>query len=140
MRTINYFESRPKDKEIILVGDRASVFIRQDIRELTEPDEDGNERTTYTAVEYSTIVNANGFEVTDEFVDKLIAHETAIAAQKVRAKRDALLDATDKEMTVDRIERESEQTVSAWKAYRQALRDIPEQAGFPFDVEWPVRP
>ena len=21
--------------------------------------------------------------------------------------------------------------------YRQALRDIPEQSGFPFDVEWP---
>lgn len=140
MRTINYFDSRPKDKEAIVVGDRASVFVRQNIKKLTVTDEDGTERTVYTAVEYSTIVNANGFEVTDDFVDKLIAHETAIAAQKVRAKRDALLDATDKEMTVDRIERESEQTVSAWKAYRQALRDIPEQAGFPFDVEWPVRP
>ena len=28
----------------------------------------------------------------------------------------------------------------AWSAYRQALRDVPEQTGFPFVVEWPVLP
>jgi len=27
----------------------------------------------------------------------------------------------------------------AWAAYRQALRDITEQDGFPEDVEWPTR-
>lgn len=27
-----------------------------------------------------------------------------------------------------------------YRAYRQALRDIPEQAGFPTDVSWPVAP
>jgi hypothetical protein len=27
-----------------------------------------------------------------------------------------------------------------WAAYRQALRDIPEQAGFPFEVNWPTQP
>ena len=27
-----------------------------------------------------------------------------------------------------------------WKEYRQALRDISEQEGFPHDVEWPVDP
>lgn len=26
------------------------------------------------------------------------------------------------------------------KTYRQALRDVPEQAGFPYAVEWPVPP
>jgi len=30
--------------------------------------------------------------------------------------------------------------VNAWKAYRQALRDVPQQAGFPFDIEWPEEP
>lgn len=28
----------------------------------------------------------------------------------------------------------------AWASYRQALRDIPEQAGFPHDVAWPAKP
>ena len=27
-----------------------------------------------------------------------------------------------------------------WAAYRQALRDIPAQAGFPWDVQWPKQP
>ena len=27
-----------------------------------------------------------------------------------------------------------------WAKYRQALRDIPSQAGFPYEVEWPKKP
>ena len=27
-----------------------------------------------------------------------------------------------------------------WATYRQALRDVPDQAGFPFDIEWPTQP
>lgn len=29
---------------------------------------------------------------------------------------------------------------AAWATYRQALRDLPEQEGFPFDITWPVPP
>jgi len=29
---------------------------------------------------------------------------------------------------------------SDWAAYRQALRDLPEQEGFPFVIKWPVAP
>ena len=28
----------------------------------------------------------------------------------------------------------------AWAVYRQALRDVPQQAGFPWDVTWPETP
>lgn len=28
----------------------------------------------------------------------------------------------------------------AWKVYREALRDIPTQAGFPWTITWPVQP
>jgi hypothetical protein len=28
----------------------------------------------------------------------------------------------------------------AWATYRQALRDIPAQEGFPFDIQWPEMP
>lgn len=27
-----------------------------------------------------------------------------------------------------------------WAAYRQALRDVPAQAGFPFEINWPALP
>ena len=29
---------------------------------------------------------------------------------------------------------------AAWATYRQALRDVPEQAGFPEEVTWPEKP
>lgn len=29
---------------------------------------------------------------------------------------------------------------AAWAAHRQALRDIPTQAGFPWTIDWPVQP
>ena len=27
-----------------------------------------------------------------------------------------------------------------WARYRKALRDLPQQEGFPFNIEWPVPP
>ena len=60
-------------------------------------------------------------------------HDAAAAA--VRAERDKLIAATDWTVLGDA------KTVKAdWKAYRQALRDVPEQAGFPYAVEWPTPP
>lgn len=135
MRTISYFDSEPEAQKVIVVGDKSNVFIRQNIEPIAVNDEDGNERTQWTAVEYSATVSANGFRLTDDFVSKLIAHETEQAAKAVRAKRDALLGASDKEVLPDR---DTDKT--AWAAYRQALREIPEQTGFPFDVDWPVMP
>jgi hypothetical protein len=56
---------------------------------------------------------------------------TATATQ-VRAQRDELLEASDKMALADRITDE-------WRTYRQALRDLPAQSGFP-DVTFPVAP
>lgn len=28
----------------------------------------------------------------------------------------------------------------AWATYRQALRDVPGQSGFPLDIQWPTQP
>lgn len=33
-----------------------------------------------------------------------------------------------------------EETVVKWASYRQTLRDVPDQSGFPFFVEWPDKP
>ena len=52
---------------------------------------------------------------------------------EVRAKRDALLAASDTMALADRI-------TDAWRTYRQALRDVPAQSGFPTSVTWPVEP
>lgn len=55
-------------------------------------------------------------------------------AQLVRGKRDDLIAKTDW-MAL------SDVTMSAeWRAYRQALRDLPQQEGFPDSVVWPTKP
>lgn len=52
----------------------------------------------------------------------------------VRSERDSLLAATD--WTAN-----SDVTMSdEMRTYRQALRDVPAQAGFPDSVTWPVKP
>lgn len=78
------------------------------------------------------------------------------AATVVRKHRDKLLQATDYKMTIDRIGLTApsydlaglvkfiKTMVAAlngsWAQYRQALRDIPEQEGFPFNVKFPEPP
>lgn len=57
---------------------------------------------------------------------------TEEAAAAVRAERDSLLSASDVHALADRITDE-------WRTYRQALRDLPAQSGFP-DVDMPVAP
>lgn len=57
------------------------------------------------------------------------------AEQNVRYKRDALLAESDWTQVVD-----APVDQTAWAAYRQALRDVTAQAGFPYSVEWPVKP
>lgn len=59
-----------------------------------------------------------------------------VEAEKVsvRNQRDLLLAETDWTQCADI----SQATKDKWAPYRKALRDVPQQAGFPFDVIWPT--
>ena len=66
---------------------------------------------------------------------------TAKAAQSARAERDQRL------LPVDAIAGNalrwaalSEASQSKWATYRQALLDVPQQAGFPDNITWPQEP
>ena len=52
----------------------------------------------------------------------------------VREERDALLAATDWMANSDVT------MTSGWATYRQALRDVPSQSGFPNTITWPTKP
>lgn len=82
------------------------------------------------------------------------AESAAAFARKIRNK---LLEESDKEMSLDRlgltVPSGSTFTVwlsflrnlgnalsNSWAVYRQALRDLPEQEGFPFNVTFPEKP
>ena len=59
-------------------------------------------------------------------------------AAKLKAERDSLLSATDYLVQPDYPITESQR--EEVKSYRQALRDVPQQEGFPLDVVWPEKP
>lgn len=56
-------------------------------------------------------------------------------SQSVRSQRNALLSESDWTQVPD-----APVDQAAWKTYRQALRDITSQQGFPYEVTWPTKP
>lgn len=70
----------------------------------------------------------------------LLYHMSPVEAAKVTAyrKRANLLNSSDWTQVVDSPL--SSEVKQAWAIYRQELRDITKQIGFPAEIEWPVAP
>lgn len=62
----------------------------------------------------------------------------AALARDARAERDRRLASCD--WVVARATERGEPVPPAWAAYRQGLRDVPAQPGFPAAIEWPLSP
>lgn len=75
--------------------------------------------------------------VTHSVADQQAAYDaqnTATLSASERAKRDDLLKATD-HFGLSDVTMSAEMTT-----YRQALRDVPQQEGFPSTITWPTKP
>jgi len=72
--------------------------------------------------------------VADKNQEELIAQDQA-QALSVRSERNAKLSASDWTQVAD-----APVDQAAWATYRQALRDITAQEGFPWTIDWPVQP
>lgn len=68
----------------------------------------------------------------------LPAPTTEQLAEMARARRDFLLEETD--WIVIRAAELGQPVPQDWLGYRAALRNVPEQAEFPTDITWPVKP
>lgn len=126
------------------------------------------EITTYYEYDCYTLVVPNRSGLIDdlennlaEWLEKAKQTEANALADKIRAKRDKLLVETDKDMAFDRLNLTIPEKITTttllsvvkefiggisgvlngdMARYRQALRDIPQQEGFPFDVKFPIKP
>lgn len=79
------------------------------------------------------IVNGVEVTLTQQEIDEIQSEESGMVEIKARIERDVLLSDSDVYALADRITDE-------WRTYRQALRDIPNQSGFPDDITWPNKP
>jgi hypothetical protein len=73
-----------------------------------------------------------------EMDDEAKAAKDAEAAKGVRSTRDAKLAECDW-LVIKSVET-GIALAADWATYRQALRDVPAQAGFPHDITWPEKP
>jgi len=82
----------------------------------------------------SGIISRDGvdIQVDQAYLDEI--DYSVVSEEFVRNERDSLIAETDWWATSDRT-MTVEQT-----AYRQALRDITNQEGFPTDITWPTKP
>ncbi len=137
-RGVEYAES-PPSLSVDVAGGIAYLRFRRDVEAV-----DGVPSTAYTATEYVVScaaipgLEARVGEAEAAWFEAVRALAVDALAADARAKRDALLAASDPRALMD-FPQTAEQRAE-WMTYRQALRNVPEQAGFPFDVTWPEAP
>jgi len=81
------------------------------------------------------ITDARTGEITEREMTPEEIAALAPTPDQARAQRNSLLAASDWTQVAD-----APVDAAAWAAYRQALRDVPQQDGFPSNVEWPSKP
>ena len=113
-------------------GDRYQFSVRQGVEQV-----DGRWFTKYVLGPIFTDTTAE-----DGAVTTAAQHEAAYKAAKdaeqaksVREQRNQKLKDSDWTQVAD-----APVDKAVWATYRQELRDITSQAGFPWDVTWPVQP
>ena len=106
------------------------------VRNGVEQDANGNWVHAWTENDmFQEYTDADG--VTHSVADQQAAYDaqnTATLAASERAKRDSLLKETD-HFGLSDVTMSAEMTT-----YRQALRDVPQQEGFPSTITWPTKP
>ncbi len=142
-------------------------FDLESIEEEKRTDENGEEKVFYKYLAYrqSMSYNENLKEYLEENYNTLLNTAKNLDYEKfanlVREKRNSLLQESDKEMVLDRLGFEIPETITMgsvlsilrsffdtlsslkngeWAEYRQKLRDITKQDGFPYNVDFPTKP
>lgn len=101
------------------------------------------EASRYTKfVEVSPVKDGQGvWRQTWEETDMSDEEKTVVDLDQekfIRSERNRLLTTCDWTQFNDSPLPDAEKSV--WAAYRQTLRDVPQQVGFPWDINWPEEP
>lgn len=92
-----------------------------------------------TASSYRAIADASEVQAGEVAFDVIPASLlVTLEATDKRRQRDAMLAACDWTQVIDAPLPDAQRM--AWASYRQALRDVPEQSGFPDTINWPTQP
>lgn len=108
-----------------------------DVASVPRPEVDYTKNVGETVPKKVNGVWTQVWNVSDADADE-IAQRIQDKANEVRSERSAKLSASDWTQLDDSPVTNAKKL--EWASYRHALRDIPQQAGFPWTVQWPVKP
>lgn len=158
MRIKTELSERPPVFTVSREGQKAVIIFYTDVQEVQREEGTAFEAVSWTMeVPWTDNLEARITAATEGWFALAQQQATDIAAAAVRAIRDQLLKDSDAAMALDRLGLvvPSGSTFSSWLSflkglgdvlsnrvaiYRQALRDLPNQPGFPFEIDWPEKP
>jgi uncharacterized coiled-coil DUF342 family protein len=110
------------------------------MRQGVEQQSDGKWYTKYVLGPiFTDVVDEDGKTITAAQQEaEYKARKDAEQAKSVRAQRSEIIKQSD--WVVIKALELNEEIPAAWAAYRQELRDLPQQEGFPWTIVWPVQP
>ena len=139
MQVVECAEKRPRFETQTFGNGNTYVRLYEDetVVEATEMHPGGYRYTTYTVILClpARVPDLNCADNADQWADFVKQRDAENAAKWAREERDKRLLECDWAVLPD-----AQTDRAAWKTYRQALRDVPEQAGFPYAIEWPEIP
>lgn len=80
------------------------------------------------------------FECSFDFTNEVWVPSFDEQSRAIRAQRKMLLLQSDWTDTLSAKNRLGQELYDQWQTYRQALRDITDQPGYPFNIVWPTPP
>ena len=113
----------------------AALLAEYSVYSFTVDNQPPYDPMTQQAVEGALVQDAGGAWTMPWTVENLPLN---LASDNVRRRRDQLLSDTD--WMVVKATELAQPVPANWLVYRQALRDVSSQAGFPYSVIWPVKP
>ena len=151
---------KPKKIEIENIqNDRCDIVLCDNIQEITEEDTIRYAFDIYRLnICYYENIESKIETHFENYLESAKKNEYKILAAKIRKQRDKMLQESDKDMCVDRLDIKLPENLSATNLlagmkqfieelsnifngevakYRQELRDITKQEGFPYNVIWP---
>jgi len=131
----------PEPFEYEIVGKEVYLHFFENVTTSNEVNEDNNpvigwefDRYTIKRPFDSGLIQRIEGNIVD-WLETARQEEISNKATSVRSHRNKLLTDTDWTQLVDAPDDSNIRT--AYRTYRQALRDIPQQPGFPYEVEYP---
>lgn len=133
----------PRFKIDIKENGKCVVFFNEFIStELRQDEEKESVIYVYSTYELETNYRSNMEQELEKNYELWLSHakeiDKSLVAAEAREKRNCLLAECDYTQVEDAALTEKEK--QAYQIYRQELRDISEQEGFPYEIKWPDKP